>query len=460
MLHTSMIEKSRIQSLNDKKSINRKFVIYWMQASQRAEYNHALEYAVMQANKLGKPLIVFFGLTDRFPLANERHYAFILEGLKSAQKALEDRGIKMIVRLGPPEQKIIELAKDASLVVVDRGYTRIQKYWRKYAAKLLDCPLIQVESDAMVPIEDVSLKEEYSAATNRNKIYNKLNNYLIPLRHGNVKKESLGMRIGGFKIDNTENALSLLEIDRSIKRIEKFRGGTESAKQLLEDFIFKKLKDYGRQKNDPTADGTSHLSPYLHFGHISPLYIALQVMKHKGAGKDAFLEELIVRRELSANYVYYNPNYDSFEGLSEWSRITLKEHENDRREFIYSLEQLENGKTHDPYWNAAQKEMVYLGKMHGYMRMYWGKKILEWMEKPDNAFKTALYLNDKYELDGGAPNGYAGVAWCFGKHDRPWPERPIFGKVRYMNVEGLERKFDMEEYVNQINEKIRDVVKE
>jgi len=455
-----MIEKTRIQFLNDKKIANRKFVVYWMQASQRAEYNHALEYAVMQANKLGKALIVFFGLTDRYPLANERHYVFILEGLVSTRKALEDRGIKMIVQIGPPEQKVVELAKEASLVIVDRGYTRIQKYWRKYAANLLDCPLIQVESNVIVPIEEVSLKEEYSAATSRSKIYSKFNDYLVPLRRGNVRKESLGIRIEGFKIDNTEDALSQLEIDRSIKRIEKFRGGAESAKQFLEAFLSKKLKDYDKRKNDPTIDGTSHLSPYLHFGHISPLYIALQVMKYKGAGKDAFLEELIVRRELSANYVYYIPNYDSFGGLPEWSRTTLKEHENDRREFNYTLSQLEKAQTHDPYWNTAQKEMAYLGKMHGYMRMYWGKKILEWTERPEDAFKIALYLNDKYELDGGDPNGYAGVAWCFGKHDRPWPERPIFGKVRYMNAEGLKRKFDIERYVQQIDEKLRDAVQE
>jgi deoxyribodipyrimidine photo-lyase len=189
------------------------------------------------------------------------------------------------------------------------------------------------------------------------------------------------------------------------------------------------------------------MSPYLHFGQISPLYIALKVSKTRSLGAEAFFEELIIRRELSMNFVFYNEKYDSFKSIPDWAKKTLRAHQKDRRPYLYSPKELENAGTHDPYWNAAQKEMVITGKMHGYMRMYWGKKILEWSKTPEEAFKVALYLNNKYELDGRDPNGFIGVAWCFGKHDRPWGERAIFGNVRYMNDKGLKRKFDADKYV-------------
>jgi deoxyribodipyrimidine photo-lyase len=204
-------------------------------------------------------------------------------------------------------------------------------------------------------------------------------------------------------------------------------------------------------RNDPTLDYLSHLSPYLHFGQISPLYIALKVIDTDSRGKEAFLEELIVRRELSMNFVFYNEKYDSFEAVPEWAKKTLKAHQKNKRQYTYSLEELETAQTHDAYWNAAQREMVGRGKMHGYMRMYWGKKIIEWSKTPEKAFQIALYLNNKYELDGRDPNGFTGVAWCFGKHDRPWGERPIFGNVRYMNDKGLKRKFDADRYVRMMS---------
>ncbi len=193
------------------------------------------------------------------------------------------------------------------------------------------------------------------------------------------------------------------------------------------------------------------MSPYLHFGQISPLHIALEVLKTKSPGKSAYLEELIIRRELAVNFVYYNREYDNLKCLPDWAYNTLMEHRKDKREYIYSLEEFENAETHDPYWNAAQLEMVHSGKMQGYMRMYWGKKILEWAQNPEKAYQIALKLNNRYELDGRDPNGYAGVAWCFGKHDRAWKEREIFGKVRYMNDHGLRRKFKMDSYVDVVN---------
>jgi len=216
-------------------------------------------------------------------------------------------------------------------------------------------------------------------------------------------------------------------------------------------FLKEKINDYQIKRNDPNLDFISNMSPYLHFGQISALYIALSVLKNKSLGNETFLDELIVRRELSMNFVYYNLKYDFFESLPSWAKISLKKHEKDKRMYIYSLEEFDKAETHDPYWNAAQKQMINTGKMHGYMRMYCGKKIIEWTKKPDDAFNISIHLNNKYELDGRDPNGYTGVAWCFGKHDRPWKKRPIFGNIRYMNSNGLKRKFDIESYSKKYN---------
>lgn len=447
-----MIQKERIQFLNTKEVKKGRYVLYWMQASQRAEYNHALEYAVVKANELHQPLVVFFGITDHFPGGNERHYTFMLEGLRDVRRSLEKRGIRMVIQHASPEQGIVQLAKEASLVVVDRGYLKIQRAWRYAAAQLMDCPLVQIESDVIVPVEETSPKEEYAAATIRSKIHRKLDHFLRPLKEIDPIIDSLSLDFDSLDLDDGEKAASQLHIDRSVKKVSYYRGGTGEAKRHLRLFLRDKLERFPELRNDPTVDSLSHLSPYLHFGQISPLFIALKVAETEGPSKEAYLEELIVRRELSMNFVFYNGQYDSLAGaIPPWAQRTLQVHQPDKRPYLYDLEELETAKTHDPYWNAAQQEMVLTGKMHGYMRMYWGKKILEWSKTPDEAFRAALYLNNKYELDGRDPNGFTGVAWCFGKHDRPWGEREIFGNVRYMNAEGLKRKFDADEYVRMMS---------
>jgi deoxyribodipyrimidine photo-lyase len=445
-----MISKERIKALNNKEAKRGLYVLYWMQASQRAEYNHALEYAILRGNGLRQPIIVFFGITDDFPEANERHYTFMLEGLRELKGSLERRGIQMVILHISPALGAVQLAKRASLVVVDRGYLRIQKTWRDQVAQKIDCPLIQVEGDVIVPVEEASQKEEYAAATIRSKIHKKLNHFLAPLKQTDPVINSFSLDFDFFDIEDIGKAISKLRIDRSVKKVNTFQGGTKEAQNHLEVFLEGKLDRFPELRNDPTLDYLSQMSPYLHFGQISPLFIALQVKKTKSPGIEAFLEELIVRRELSMNFVSYNEKYDSFEAIPEWAKKTLKAHQGDKRLYLYTLEEMENAKTHDPYWNAAQKEMLFKGKMHGYMRMYWGKKILEWSKTPEEAFQVALYLNNKYELDGRDPNGFTGVAWCFGKHDRPWGERPIFGNVRYMNDKGLRRKFDADGYVKMI----------
>ena len=449
-----MIQNERVKILNKNSVQNRKLVHYWMQASQRTEYNHALEYAIQQANGLNKPLVVYFGITDNFPEANERHYYFMLEGLKEVQSSLQERNIKMVIRHQSPEIGAMELSKQADLVVVDRGYLKIQRAWRNYVAERIDCPLIQIESDVVVPVETASPKEEFSAGTFRPKITKLLPNFLTPMNESQPKISSLNFEFDDFEINNVEKAIAQLKIDRSVKKVSDFHGGTSEAKKNLQNFIEKKLDRYADLRNDPTLDYLSNMSPYLHFGQISPLYIALKIMEAKSPGEEAYLEEMIVRRELSMNFIFYNQNYNEFEGLPVWAKKTLMEHIEDPREYLYSLEEFESAKTHDPYWNACQKEMMITGKMHGYMRMYWGKKILEWTKTPADGIKIALDLNNKYELDGRDPNGFTGVAWCFGKHDRAWFERNIFGKVRYMNDNGLRRKFDADGYIKKIEQQL------
>jgi deoxyribodipyrimidine photo-lyase len=448
-----LIEPERISLLNNcPLRSHGKYVLYWMQAAQRADYNHALEFAILRANELYLPVFVAFGLTENFPEANLRHYKFMLEGLQPTRSHIEDRGIKFVIRHKSPDAVAIELAKQAAIVVVDAGQLRVQRKWRQTAAQKINCPLYEVETNLIVPVSEASQKEEYSAGTFRPRITAKLGYYLKKSRQVRPKFKSTGFDFDSFDISDLNKAIAKLRIDRTIKPSEKFTGGINHAQKLLSEFIDKKLDRFADDRNDPNADCVSHLSPYLHFGQISALQIVLSVLKTKSPGQEAFLEELIVRRELSHNFVWYNVNYDSFDALPHWAKRTLNFNARDKREYNYPLDMLEKALTHDQYWNAAQKEMVLTGKMHGYMRMYWGKKILEWTKSPQQAFRTALYLNNKYELDGRDPSGFAGVAWCFGKHDRAWSERPVFGKIRYMNAAGLKRKFDADAYVRKIDE--------
>ena len=449
-----MIQPERIQRLSEQAIRQGRFVLYWMQASQRAEWNHALEYAVQQGNEQKIPVVVLFVLTDRFPEANLRHYTFMVEGLKDVKAKLEQRGIHFFVLKGSPEKEIVKMSQQASMIVTDRGYLRVQREWRQYVAENASCLVIQVETDVVVPVQTASAKEAYSAAVLRPKIKTYLRKYLIPLSETPAKYTPRGPTLPGLDLKLApKSLLSSLSIDSAVPPVNTFRSGTAEAKRLLDDFVAHKLKDYADLSNDPALACTSHMSPYLHFGQISPLYIALKIQEARKIplkAKEAYLEELIVRRELAVNFVYYNPSYDSYQALPDWAKETLKEHRRDKREYLYSQKELEEARTHDPYWNAAQKEMVITGKMHNYLRMYWGKKILEWSPSPEEAFGIALYLNNKYGLDGRDPNSFAGVAWCFGKHDRPWGKRKIFGNVRYMNDAGLRRKFKIEDYVRKV----------
>jgi deoxyribodipyrimidine photo-lyase len=450
-----MIHESRVRILNDKPVLpDKPFVLYWMQQSQRTLTNHALEAAALKANKLSKPLVVCFGLMDDYPEATERHYAFMLQGLRDVARALKDRGIRFVVHRGEPKDAAVRFAKDAACVVVDRGYLRHLRRWRDHVADTIACRLVEIDTDVVVPIEAASNKHEIAARTIRPKIHRIWNDYLHPLKPAALTHSSLKLKIeSDVELSDVDAALKSIRCDRGVKTSATFTGGEVEAQRRLAAFVQQKLKGYAEGRNEPADGWTSGLSPYLQYGQISPIDMALaarSATRGEASDKDSFVEELIVRRELSHNFCVHHPDYDRFEALPGWARASLAKHAADKREYVYTYAQLEAAQTHDRYWNAAQTEMVNTGYMHNYMRMYWAKKILEWTPRPQDAFDIALKLNNRFLLDGLNANSYGNVGWTFGLFDRPWGERPIFGVVRYMNAAGLERKFDIERYVRKV----------
>ncbi len=445
----------RVRRLNDRgDQPGGRYVLYWMQQAQRAHWNHALEYAVAEANDRNLPVLVAFGLTDGYPEATERAYAFLLEGLAETGRAVEARGARFVLRRGGPDAVAADLAAEAAVAVTDRGYLRIQREWRERAARAVVVRFVEVESDVVVPVDTASDHLEFAARTLRPKIGRLMDRYLLPVESAPLRRPAGSLRPAGEDWRDPSALLASLRLDRRAARAPGLRGGAAEARRRLDEFVARRLPRYAEDRNAPADDAGSRLSAHLHFGQISPLEIAWTVHRSgaPAASRDAFLEELVVRRELSMNLVRFHPRYDAYQGLPAWALATLAEHAGDRRPHRYSPRQLEAGETHDPYWNAAQREMVCTGRMTNYMRMYWGKKILEWSASPAEAFATALELNNRYEIDGRDANAYAGVAWCFGRHDRPWTRRPIFGTVRYMNAAGLERKFDMRAYLARVAE--------
>jgi deoxyribodipyrimidine photo-lyase len=451
------MNQNRIQRLNDEvPDAGGEYVLYWMQQSQRAHANPALEHAIRLANQRDQGVIVGLGLMADYPEANRRHFAFMLEGLAETVTALHKRGIKVVVKRGQPDQVALSLARRAALVVCDRGYLRHQRQWRRRVAAKAEKQVIQVEGDTVVPVEAVSDKREYAARTIRPKIGKLQDGYLQWVNGTEPGKSSLPLDITtDMDLRHPDAVLRQLPLDDTLDRSIRFIGGTSRARQRLNRFILKDLEGYSQARNDPGAPQCSELSPYLHFGQISPVEVALKIIGAKNgstADKEAFLEELIVRRELAVNFVYFESDYDAYKCLPGWAQETLEAHRNDERPQRYTRAQMENAETHDAAWNAAMREMRITGYMHNYMRMYWGKKILQWCNTPQYAYATALYLNNKYFIDGRDPSSYANVAWVFGLHDRPWKEREIFGKVRYMSANGLQRKFDIDAYIDRVRQ--------
>jgi deoxyribodipyrimidine photo-lyase len=426
-------------------------VVYWMQRSQRGVDNPALDVAVETANVLRKPVVVFFAPVPFYPHANLRHYRFLAEGIADIAAVLAKRNVGFVLRRYP-EHSLLRFCEEvkAAIVIGDENPMREPEAWRAKAARKLKVPLWTVDSDVIVPSRLLE-KAQYAAHIVRPRLLAQLPGFLIASRNPKAHigwKKPIRVVSLPFDFDMTQG----WRLDRTVSPVSGWQGGTNEGLRLLRKFVAHNLNGYTSRRNKPELDGTSRLSPYLHFGHLSPTRVALAVEKVDApkVDKDAFLNQLIIWRELSVNLVRFNLDYDNFECGEPWAHRTLTKHLRDPRPVLYTEKQLEHGETHDLLWNAAQMQMVNTGWMHNYMRMYWAKKILEWSRSPAEAYRNAVWLNDKYELDGRDPNGYAGIAWSIvGKFDRPWFERPIFGQIRYMSGASTGRKFDSKKFIQQ-----------
>ena len=452
------IHEKRFRVLND--VAPRKdgaYVLYLLQQANRAHHNPALEYAIEQGNALGLPVVACFGLLDGangFPEANARHYAFLLQGLADAKAGLEKRGVGFVMRKASPAEIAIDLAREAALLVLDRGYLAIQKSWYVEIEKAVATRVVQVEGDVVVPVETASSKHEFAARTLRPKLQKLWDDFLEPLAARKVAHKADGLKLRS-EIDPSDQmkVLAGMTLDTEVAPVKRFVGGETQARKRLKAFLEDGLAGYGNGRNRPEAAAASHMSPYLHFGQISPVEIAQAVRAAEaGDGDDrgAYLEELIVRRELAANHIFYTDGYDRYaKAVPDWAQKTLAEHADDPRPHRYTEAQLAAGETHDRYWNAAQAEMRETGYMHNQLRMYWGKKILEWSPSPEEGFARTLRINNRYFLDGRDANSFTNVAWVYGLHDRPWAKRKVFGTVRYQSENSL-KKFDAKSYVKTV----------
>jgi deoxyribodipyrimidine photo-lyase len=425
-------------------------VIYWMSRDQRIDDNWAFYYAQCHAIENSVDLIIVFTLVPTYPDAVYRHYHFMLEGLKEVEKRCVELNIQFLLLNGnPPDQiQILSEKLNPGVIYTDFDPLKIKQKWKNETAKRLPCAFREVDSHNSIPAWVVSQKDEYSAATFRKKYQKLVDNYteeVPPPKQMN--STTVGERISWDK------AYETLQCDFNILPLKQFLPGYTSGMKTALDFINTKLDEYDTNRNNPNLDGTSNLSPWLHFGQISAEKIALQIIKTdvNEKSKQAFWNEIIIWKEVSDNYCLYNDNYDSSDGFTNWAKTTLENHTPDERDYVYSFNQFENGETHEELWNAAQMQLVNSGKIHSYMRMYWAKKILEWSKNYREAFDIAIKLNDKYAIDGRDPNGFSGVAWAIGGvHDHPWFERPVYGKIRYMNENGCRRKFDVDGYIHSV----------
>ncbi len=440
-----LVNPNRIRKLNNIE-FSGDSIVYLMSRDQRAGDNWALIYAQELAIANNSKLVVVFNLLNEFLNAQSVHFNFMLNGLIETAESLAKNNIPLYLTNGRDINELKELLFDlnAGALICDFDSLKIKQNIKNELLKKLEISIYEVDTHNIVPVWIASQKQEFGAYTIRPKINKLLPEYLDEFPSLVFHKQNT--------IISSDEIIKNIKItaDEFTNANLYYPSGSQVANKRLSNFIQNELFNYNELRNFPELNMQSGLSPYLHFGQISAQRIALEVQKADSnlESKNAFLEELIIRRELSDNFCYYNENYDNFDGFPEWAKITLNIHRNDKREYIYSADVLENAKTHDKYWNAAQKQMIETGKMHGYMRMYWAKKILEWSESPETAIESAIYLNDKYQLDGRDANGYTGIAWSIGGvHDRAWAERPIFGKIRFMNEGGLKRKFNIDDYV-------------
>ncbi len=431
-------------------------IVYWMQRAQRILDNPALDFAIQAGNLLGLPVVVYFQVIPNYPNANLRHYHFLQQGLRDVAADAAARGVGFVLRRTPESSLEAFLEEvQAALLIGDENPCREPERWRQVLAKRLKLPYWTVDADVVVPSR-IFNRSFVLLHHFRPHLKAQLPAWLVaPEKTTPLHPWKPAKKLDTYPLD-TDITAGFTQLDRTIGPVDSFTGGTHAALQRLHTFVNLELKDYETTRNHPELPGTSRLSPYLHFGNIGPLTIALAVSQAVIDGKapqsaaDKYLDELIGWRELAVLFVRHEPNYDNWECAAPWARQTLVEHTADPRPHRYTLAQLERAETYDDLWNAAQRQMVLTGWMHNYMRMYWAKKILEWAPDPARAFEWAVLLNDRYELDGRDPNGYAGIAWAIvGRHDRPWFNRPIFGLVRPMSGASTAKKFDADLYIRQ-----------
>ena len=441
-----MSYSNRVRTLN-KSQFNGKSVLYWMVRDKRFNDNWALYIAQKAAIKYKVPLHVCFQYNPKKSSGTLREYEFLFLGLKETVESLVNHNIQFHLLKGDANIQIPALCKSIKVGTLLTDYSPLKLYKRRLnqVVNSLDCSIYQVDAHNIIPVWKTSDKKEFAAHTIRRKINRLLDDYLVEIPKsvvhpfGNVKKNKT----------NWNEVIDNLKIDRTVESVSWINPGEHSAFKRL-SYLKSNMTNYSLDRNNPTLDKLSNLSPYFHYGHISAQRVAFEIKRSNIAkeDKDVFLEEMVVRRELADNFCEYESKYDYFEGFHAWAQKTLNEHRHDERDFIYPYGQFEAAETDDPLWNAAQNQMKYYGKMHGYMRMYWAKKILEWSPSPEIALQTAIDLNDKYELDGRDPSGYTGIAWSIGGiHDRAWFERPVYGKIRYMNYNGCKSKFRVKEYI-------------
>ncbi|KAK1285791.1 Deoxyribodipyrimidine photo-lyase [Acorus calamus] len=468
-------------------------VVYWMFRDQRSRDNWALIHAVDLANRSGAPVAVFFNLFHRFLGAHARQLGFMVRGLRELRRNLDSMGVPFFLLRGEAVDNVPDFLEEcgASALVTDFSPLREVQRWKDEICGRVGASVSvhEVDGHNVVPVWAASGKLEYSARTIRTKIHRLLPEYLIEFPDIRPPDQKWTGRIAP-EIDWEGLIAEVSREGADVPEVDWCEPGETAAREVLlgskNGFLMKRLKNYYNERNDPLkTKSLSGLSPYLHFGQISTQRCVLEARAFRKAcpqSVDTFLEEMIVRRELAENFCFYQPQYDSLQGAWEWARKTLMDHASDKREHIYTKEQLEQAKTADPLWNASQLEMVHMGKMHGFMRqvfsfaspaypaliphpkwakeMYWAKKILEWTKGPEEALSIAIYLNDKYEIDGRDPNGYVGCMWSIcGVHDQGWKERPVFGKIRYMNYAGCKRKFDVDGYISYVKKLVGDTKK-
>eukprot|EP01025_Chloroclados_australasicus_P062217 TRINITY_DN8171_c0_g1_i1.p1 TRINITY_DN8171_c0_g1~~TRINITY_DN8171_c0_g1_i1.p1 ORF type:complete len:572 (-),score=90.32 TRINITY_DN8171_c0_g1_i1:130-1755(-) len=465
----SKVNKGRIANFKpgtNKNQNNNGPVFYWMSRDQRINDNWALLYALEKGREFDQPVAVVFNLVDEFLGAGARQFGFMLRGLRELEPRFKEFNIQFFLLRGDPTKNIPELVKKcgAGSLVMDFSPLRLGVGWREEVCGKLDIPCELVDAHNIVPVWKCSEKREVGARTIRSKIHRGLKEYLTEFPEVQKAKEWSADLPKPERIDWDKILKEVIDKGKEVPEVTWIKPGEDEANKALHSFLnSKRLGLYHTKRNDPNVpEAQSNLSPYFHFGQLSTQRAALEASKHASAHKEAvegFLEETIVRKELSDNYCFYAPDtYDSLDAAADWAKETLEIHASDKRQYVYSKEQLEKAKTHDDLWNAAQMQMVYMGKMHGYLRMYWAKKILEWTESPQQALDVCIYLNDKYELDGRDPSGYVGCMWSVaGIHDQGWKEREIFGKIRYMNYNGCKRKFDIPGYVGRIDREVMQV---